>query len=80
MVIAVRPSPRLRARAAWTRGRDAFASDWRFRWAVILGLLGVVLHNWWVVIYPLDWMPSWHALISEAEAQAKDEGRVRVRP
>ena len=74
VVIAARPSLRLRARAAWTRGREAFASDWRFRWAVILGLLGVVLHNWWVVIYPLDWMPSWHALISEAEATNQPHG------
>ena len=49
--------------------------DRRWTLGVVLGTAGVVLHNWWIVIYPLGWMPSWHALISEAEATDQRHGR-----
>ena len=48
--------------------------DRRWTVALILGTAGVALHNWWVVIYPLGWMPSWNALISEAEATDQPHG------
>ena len=48
----------------------------RRRVALTLGTVGVVAHNWWIVIYPLGWMPSWHALISEAEASDQPHSRL----
>ena len=49
--------------------------DLRRRLALALGTVGAIAHNWWVVIYPLGWMPSWHALISEAEATDQPHGQ-----
>lgn len=66
---------RVRMRRRWYRVRHAWNStDWKWRLAAGLGLTGVLLHNWWIVIYPLHWMPSWHALISEAEATDQPHG------
>lgn len=58
----------------WAGVRHDLATDRRWGWAAVIGTIGVVLHNWWVVIYPLGWMPSWHALISEAEATDQPHG------
>lgn len=40
----------------------------------LLGTLGLLAHNWWVVIYPIGWMPSFDALISEASATDQPHG------
>lgn len=69
-------APGIHPESRWSRLRQDLAADRQWRWAVILGTIGVVAHNWWVVIYPLGWMPSWHALISEAEATDQVHGRL----
>ena len=43
---------------------------------MVLGAIAIVLHNWWVYVYPAGWMPhhSFHALISEASASDQPHG------
>lgn len=48
--------------------------DRRWTIAAVLGTAALIAHNWWIVIYPLGWMPSWNALISEAEATNQPHG------
>jgi len=62
--------PVARGRRIW----NALIADRRRTLAISLGALGILLHNWWIVIYPLHWMPSWNALISEAEATNQPHG------
>lgn len=63
-------------KGSWSSTITTGAPDNRRRLALLLGTVGVVAHNWWVVIYPLGWMPSWHALISEAEASDQPHSRL----
>jgi hypothetical protein len=54
----------------------AWSSTQRWKLAVAIGAVAVALHNWWVVVYPAGWMPSFNALISEASASDQPHGQL----